>query len=131
MTTPSSAGSVSSASYPVDNSRPSSCYFVVAPIVCAAAVTSTAFAYSVAAFSASRAALTSAATFSLRLFSTNYVTRSLASSFLFYVVFLSNFSKSKARHSGGHDSNTIKIASSVAMKGSLVHYCTRSFHTLM
>jgi len=85
----------------------------------------------VATYVASWTALTSSATFAFHLFLASWVMCYLASSFLFYAAILSNSTKSEACHLGGHDSNTVKITSSMAMNGSFVHCCARSFHALM
>ncbi len=127
----SAPSSVSSASYPIDKSWSSSSYVVVAPVTCAATIYSTAFSCFTAALATSRKTLTSAATFSLRLFSANFVTCNLASSFCFCATVPSISAKSGVCHVGGHDCSTEKIASSMVMKGSLVHYCVRSLLALM
>ena len=127
---PSSARAMSSASYPVEKSSFSLSYIIVASIVCAAIATSVAFACSMATFAASQNALTSAASFSLRLFSTNFVTCKLASYFCFYVAVLSSSTRYRECHSRGHDSNTEKIASTMAMKRILFHCCTISLCAL-
>lgn len=118
---PSPTRPVSSASCPADTSWPSSACAVATSVVCAAAATLAAFFCFAVVYATSWVSLTSVAAFSLRLFSSSWVTCSLASSFLFCTAVFSNSTKSRVRHLGGHVSNTIKIVSSVAMNGSFVH----------
>lgn len=114
-----------------DFSWPSSAYTIVDFAVFTTATASVTFFCSTASYATSWISLTSATTFSFGLLSASGVTQSLGSSFFFCAAAYSSSTKSGAHHSGGHVSNTIKIASSMAINGSLVHYCTRSFRAPM
>ena len=98
---------------------------------CAANVAAIAFSYPTAFCATSHVACTSAAAVSFRLFSANFVMHSLASSFFFCAAALLSSARSRARHSRGHASKTVKMASSVATKGNFVHYFVKSFHALI
>lgn len=123
----SSASSVSSTSYPAGTAWPSFAYSVVASVVCTVVVASMAFFCSMTTYATSQIFLTSAGAFLLHLFLVSWVTRNLASTFLFCVVVFSSSTKSLACHSGGHVSNIINIASLMGMNWSFVHCYTNLF----
>lgn len=124
--------STSSTSCPYEDVAWSSSSFVVASsAACATAAASASFSYFAAFCVASCTALSLVDVVSFCLFSANYVTCNLASSFFFCVVSFSILARSGARHSGGHVSKIVKMVSSVAIKGSFIHCFIVSLCALM
>ena len=83
--------------------------------------------YSVVAFATSRDARTYAASYSFRFC---WASR-LATTFCFCIFVSSRTTTYGVRHSGGHVSITEKTTSSMAMKGSVVHFCSGSLCALI
>lgn len=127
----SAPSAMSSTPCPTNKFRPSSPYVVVAPVACATATLLVALSFSVATFLSSQVALTSMANCSLCLCWANLFICSLVASFCFCVAILSYSAIFGVRHSRGHDSSMMKMASSIALKGSLVQFYTGSLRGLI
>ena len=123
----SAPSTVLSIPYLVVKSGPLSTCVMVASMANVTATFSAALVWFAVAFTTSREAVTSLANYSLRFCCAS----SLVESFYFCIVVSLCTTISKARHSGGHESSIAKTASSIAMKGILVQFYTRSFHAMI
>lgn len=125
---PPSSVSASSAACPCEGIAWPSPAFMVAACV---AVVATAFSCSAALCATSRADRTSAVSVSFLHFSANCAMHSLASPFFFCAAEFLISAMFGTHHSGDRASKTLKMASSVATKGSFVHYFVGSLRALI
>jgi len=107
------------------------CAFNHSSTATCASVAAADFSYSTAFCSTSQSTCTSAAVVSFLHLSGNYAMCSLVSSFFFWAADFSISAMFGARHSDGHASKTLKMTSSLATKGSFVHYFIRSLCALI
>lgn len=99
--------------------------------VATSCATAMAFFYSDVVYAVSYTSYASVVTASFLLFSTNCAMHILAPSFILCAAYFSIALMYRVCHSGGHVSSTLNITSSVATKGSSLHFLVGSLHTLM
>jgi len=119
----------SSTSCPCEGDTWPSCAFAAASYVVAS--TATTFSCSVVVYIASCTTHTFVVAASFLLFSANCAMHILASSFLLCATYLSISAMSRVCHFRSHVSRMLKMTSSMATKGSFLHYLVGSLRTLM